>query len=240
MDTDVPLVVPEVNPEAAFGHSGIIANPNCSTILLAVAAWPLHKHVAPISRIVCSTYQAASGAGAAAMAELEQQARDWVSGSDITQDIFQRQYVWNLFSHNSPIDSTTGYNEEELKMIRETRKIFNEPALHTTATCIRVPVLRAHCEAINISFAHPVPDLEVVARQALSSAPGLRIVDDRGTNTFPEPLAASDQDDVLVGRIRSDLSAPLDTGLELFIAGDQIRKGAATNAVQIAELFLER
>ncbi|CAE7292230.1 asd [Symbiodinium sp. KB8] len=229
MTDGVPLVVPEVNPDAAFEHKGIIANPNCSTI------------VSPVSRCVVSTYQAASGAGAAAMAELEQQARDWVDGKEkVTQDIFGRQYIWNLFSHNAPVDLETGYNEEETKMVVETKKIFNDPDFRTAVTCVRVPVLRAHCEAVNLAFDEDVPDLEAKARAAFADAPGVRIVDDREANAFPEPLLASNQDDILVGRIRKDPSVRSGSALEFFLAGDQVRKGAATNAVQIAELFLER
>ncbi|EGD72566.1 aspartate-semialdehyde dehydrogenase [Salpingoeca rosetta] len=235
MDPHTPLVVPEVNPEAAAHHNGIIANPNCSTIIMNVAVWPLYK-LSRIRRIVAATYQAASGAGAAAMRELEQQAVDWSAGKELKTDIFGRQYLWNLFSHNSAIDPTNGYNEEEVKMIRETKKIFTDDNLHVTATCIRVPVLRAHCEAINLTFSSPVSEEEV--RAALAAAPGVLILDDRQHNQFPEPLLASGEDDVLVGRIRPDLSQPHGMGYELFIAGDQLLKGAALNAVQIAELLL--
>jgi len=238
MDPNAPLVVPEVNPEAIREHKGIIANPNCSTIIMNVAVWPLHQ-VAPVERVVCSTYQAASGAGAAAMEELEQQARDWTEGRPLTMDIFGRQYMWNLFSHNSPIDGATGYNEEELKMVNETRKIFGIPDMSVTATCIRVPVLRAHCESINLTFkpgAGMDPDR---AREILAKAPGVEILDDREANKFPEPLNVSGRDPVQVGRIRRDLSQPEGQGLELFVAGDQIRKGAALNAVQIAEKLVE-
>lgn len=151
MDPTVPLVVPEVNPEAVHSHKGIIANPNCSTIIMNVAVWPLYQ-LSRISRIVVSTYQAASGAGAAAMRELEMQAHDWVQGRPLSTDIFSRQYLWNLFSHDSSVDAASGYNEEELKMMQETRKIFADEHIQVTATCIRVPVLRAHCESINLSF----------------------------------------------------------------------------------------
>ncbi len=237
MDPEVPLVVPEVNPEAAFEHKGIIANPNCSTIIMNVPVWPLHR-LAGVKRVVVSTYQAASGAGAAAMAELEQQARDWVAGDPITQDIFGRQYVWNLFSHNSDIDPATGYNTEETKMIKETRKIFGTEDISVSVTCVRVPVLRAHCESVNLTFDREVSEAEV--RVALAAAPGVSVIDDREANRHPEPLIASDEDDVYVGRIRRDLGQDGGVGIEMFIAGDQIRKGAALNAVQIAELLLER
>jgi len=237
MDPETPLVVPEVNPQDIERHRGIIANPNCSTIIMNVPVWPLHQK-AGVKRVIVSTYQAASGAGAAAMAELEQQARDWAEGKPITQTIFGRQYIWNLFSHNSDIDPITGYNTEETKMIKETRKIFHAEQIQVTATCVRVPVLRAHCEAINLTFERPLREAE--AREILSEAPGVKLVDDRGRNKFPEPLEASGTDEVLVGRLRRDVSQEGDYGLDLFIAGDQIRKGAALNAVQIAELLLER
>jgi len=237
MDPNTPLVVPEVNPAAIDGHSGIIANPNCSTIIMDVVVWPIHQAVG-VERIVVSTYQAASGAGAAAMAELEQQAHDWASGDPITQDIFGRQYLWNLFSHNSDIDPATGYNSEETKMIKETAKIFGDDDLRVSVTCVRVPVLRAHCESINLTLKSPLD--ENAARELLAAAPGVKIVDDRAANRHPEPLAASHEDDVFVGRIRADAGQAPGVGLELFVAGDQIRKGAALNAIQIAELLLAR
>ena len=235
MVDDVPLVVPEVNPEKIKEHKGIIANPNCSTIIMNVAVWPLYK-LSKIKRVVVSTYQAASGAGAAAMRELEQQAKDWVNDDDITQDIFGRQYIFNLFCHNSDIDPESGYNEEEIKMIKETRKIFGDDDINVSVTCVRVPVLRAHCESINVTFESAVTEEQ--AREALASAPGVTIIDDRANNKHPEPLLASDQDDIAVGRIRTDLGQDGGVGLELFVAGDQIRKGAALNAIQIAELLV--
>merc|ERR1712032_741515 len=187
-------------------------------------------------RVVVSTYQAASGAGQAAMDELEQQAKDWVAGDPLTQNIFGRQYIWNPFSHNSAIKEN-GYNEEENKMINETEKIFGEK-VPVAATCIRVPVLRAHCESINLTFKKPLTEQK--AREVLANANGVTVIDDRKTNRFPEPLDASFKDDVMVGRIRADPSQPEGYGLEMFIAGDQIRKGAALNAIQIAELLLEK
>lgn len=235
MDPDTPLVVPEVNPGAIADHKGIIANPNCSTIIMNVPVWPLHEAVG-VERVVVSTYQAASGAGAAAMAELEQQAHDWSKGDAITQEIFGRQYIWNLFSHNSDIDPETGYNEEELKMVNETKKIFGDEGIKVAATCIRVPVLRAHCESINVTLKKPLSLAEV--NEILGAAPGVELVDDRGANKHPEPLLASGKDAVMVGRVRADLSQPEGYGYEMFVAGDQIRKGAALNAIQIAELLL--
>jgi aspartate-semialdehyde dehydrogenase len=231
MKDGIPLVVPEVNPEAIKQHIGIIANPNCSTIIMNVAVWPLHK-VNRVKRVIVSTYQAVSGAGAWGLYELEQQMKAYAAGQPIAKEKFPHQIVNNLFSHNTAIDDT-GYNEEELKMVKETRKIFADSRIMVTATCIRVPVPRAHCESINLEFEKPITPDEV--RRILSKAPGVKIVDDRATNHFPMPLEASGQDDVLVGRIRQDMSREDGRGIELFVAGDQIRKGAATNAVQIAE-----
>lgn len=236
MDEHVPLVVPEVNGDVldALTEPAIIANPNCSTIIALMAVTPLHRASGSggIERMIVSTYQAASGAGAAAMAELEQQAHDHVNGRPYTQDVFQRQYMFNLFSHNSAI-GPEGYNEEEMKMVRETRKIWDDASPGISATCVRVPVLRAHCEAINLTFRDSLSEAD--ARAALASAPGVRIVDDREANAFPEPIAASGIDDILVGRIRADISQPPGKGLDLFVAGDQLRKGAALNAIQIAQ-----
>lgn len=234
MKEGIPLVVPEVNPDQIKKHVGIIANPNCSTIIMNVAVWPLHK-VNRVKRAIVSTYQAVSGAGAWGLYELEQQMKAHAAGQPIAKEKFPHQIVNNLFSHNTAIDET-GYNEEELKLVKETRKIFNDPRIMVTATCIRVPIPRAHSESINLEFERPITPDEV--RKILSKAPGVRIVDDRTKNHFPMPLEASGQDDVLVGRIRQDLSREDGRGIELFVAGDQVRKGAATNAVQIAERLL--
>jgi aspartate-semialdehyde dehydrogenase len=234
MRPDVPLVIPEVNPEAAAGHRGIIANPNCTTILMAMAVYPLHQ-VQPIQRIVAATYQSASGAGARAMLEVENQTRDILDGKPPKPEIFPYPLAFNLFPHNTPIGEN-GYCEEEMKMVNETRKIFGTPDLRVSATCIRVPVLRAHSEAINLEFAQPFdPDK---ARSILANAPGVKLVEDWQANYFPMPIDASGKDEVLVGRIRQDISHP--NGLELWLCGDQIRKGAALNAVQIAELLIEK
>ena len=233
MAPDVPLVVPEVNPEDIRQHKGIIANPNCSTIIMNVPVWPLHKFN-PIRRIVVSTYQAASGAGAAAMEELKLGAQAMLAGREFIPEVLPHIAAFNVFSHNSRV-GPDGYNEEETKMVKETRKIFHCEEILVTATCVRVPVLRAHSEAINIEFTNPITEDEV--RSVLSSAPGVKIVDDRVNSYFPMPLDASDQDDILVGRIRQDISQPDGRGVEMFVSGDQIRKGAALNAVQIAELL---
>ena len=233
MDPGTPLVVPEVNPEDVEQHKGIIANPNCSTIIMVVPVWPLHK-VCPIERVVCNTYQATSGAGYQAMLELEQQTRDVLDGKPATPDVLPHQIAFNLFSHNSKIGDT-GYNEEEMKMVNETRKMFHTDDIRITATCVRVPVMRAHSESINLTFSKPISENE--AREILSNAPGVQVIDDREKSHFPMPIESSDGDDVLVGRIRQDISQPDGRGIEIFISGDQLRKGAALNAVQIAELL---
>ena len=231
MDAEVPLVVPEVNPGDLKSHRGIIANPNCSTIVMNVAVWPLHQ-ANPVRRIVVSTYQAASGAGALAMEELRGQTADFLAGREIKPAVFPHPIAFNLFSHNSPIDEG-GYNTEERKMIDETRKIFHEPDMAITATCIRVPVLRAHSESVNLTFERPMAPENV--REILTAAPGIEVVDDVAANRFPMPIDASGRDDVLVGRIRQDASQPDGRGIELFLSGDQLRKGAALNAIQILE-----
>ena len=234
MDPDVPLVVPEINPDDLDRHSGIIANPNCSTIIMIVPLWPIHR-VNPIRRIVAATYQAASGAGAKAMQELEDQTRRVLAGEPANPQVLPHQIAFNIFSHNSAIDAT-GYCEEETKMILETRKIFHAPELAVTATCVRVPVLRAHSESINIELTRPMEPDE--AREILRRAPGIRLQDDRAKNHFPMPIEATGRDEILVGRLRKDLSHP--NGLAMFVSGDQLLKGAALNAIQIAEALLAR
>jgi aspartate-semialdehyde dehydrogenase len=234
MNPEVPLVIPEVNPEAAATHQGIIANPNCTTILMAVAVWPLHQ-VQPVQRIIAATYQSASGAGMRAMEEVKAQAQAILQGETPPTESFPYPLAFNLFPHNSPLNEQ-GYCEEEMKMINETRKIFNAPQIRISATCVRVPVLRAHSEAINLEFAEPMSVAK--ALEVLAKAPGVRVVEDWKANYFPMPIDASGRDEVLVGRIRQDLSHP--SGLELWLCGDQIRKGAALNAVQIAELLVAR
>nr|QFG74155.1 MAG: semialdehyde dehydrogenase, dimerization domain [Megaviridae environmental sample] len=236
MNSIVPLVVPEINAKYAFNHNGIIANPNCSTIIMNLAIASLHKKFG-INRITCSTYQAASGAGMAAMHELEEQCINWVNKKPLPMDIFGKQYIWNLFSHDSPIDIQTGYNEEELKMIYETRKIFNDN-INVSATCVRVPVLRTHCISINTTLSKPFDNINTV-RDLIGNSKGIELLDDRENNQHPEPLLASNIDNCLVGRIRQDKSQEKGYGVELFVAGDQIRKGAALNAIQIAELFID-
>jgi aspartate-semialdehyde dehydrogenase len=233
MDPAVPLVVPEINPQAAREHHSIIANPNCSAIVMAVVLWPLHR-LSRVRRVVVCTYQAASGAGARALAELESQTRAVLAGEPPRPEVFPVPCAFNVFSHNSPIGED-GYNLEERKIIDEMRKIFGDPVLQIAPTCMRVPVMRAHTEALAIEFCEPMTVEQ--ARAALAGAPGIRIVDDPARNHFPTPLEASGIDDVLVGRIRHDPSIPDHRGLQLICSGDQLRKGAALNAIQIAELL---
>lgn len=233
MDPEVPLVVPEINPEAIARHKGIIANPNCSTIIANVPLWPLHK-VNPIKRLVVSTYQAASGAGQSAMLEMMQQAREVLEGKPVTCKTLKYQLAFNVYCHDSKI-GPNGYNEEEMKMVHETHKIFNCPQMAITCTCVRVPVMRTHCESLNVEFTNPITPDEV--RDLLAAAPGVSIIDDREHNHFPMPVDATGKDDVFVGHIRQDESLADNRGINLWIAGDQIRKGAALNAIQIAELL---
>src|SRR3954470_23650992 len=210
MKDGVPLVVPEVNPEQIHRHNGVIANPNCSTIIMNVPVWPLHK-ANRVKRIIVSTYQAVSGAGARGLYELEKQQKDFAAGNRISKEKFPHQIFNNLFSHNTKIGEN-GYNEEENKMVNETRKIFGDPKIMVTATCIRVPVPRAHCESINLEFERPITPDQV--RQILSKAPGVKIVDDVEANHFPMPLEAGHQDLVLVGRIRQAISRDDGRGID--------------------------
>jgi aspartate-semialdehyde dehydrogenase len=232
LEPDVPLVVPEVNGRTVAEHHWLIANPNCVAALLTLAIWPLHQ-LSPLIRLVVSTYQSVSGAGRRAMLELEQQSADHLAGRPIKPQALPHPIAFNLFSHTSEVDET-GYNAEERKVIAETRKVLALPELPISITCIRVPVLRAHSLSITATFDRPIS--EEAARDAIRQAPGLRLVDDRSANHFPMPSECSGRDEVLVGRIRRDLGQPDGRGLQLFVCGDQLRKGAALNAVQIAEL----
>jgi aspartate-semialdehyde dehydrogenase len=234
MKPDVPLVVPEINPEAVNNHQGIIANPNCTTILMGVAIYPLHQ-IQPIRRIIVSTYQSASGAGARAMEEVKIQSQAILNGENPVAEVLPYPLAFNLFPHNSPM-TDNNYCEEEMKMVNETRKIFGDNELLISATCVRVPVLRAHSEAINIEFAQPFSLAK--AREIIAQAEGVKLVEDWHKNYFPMPIDATGKDDVLVGRIRQDISNP--NSIELWLCGDQIRKGAALNAVQIAELLIAK
>ncbi len=235
LDPDVPLIVPEVNPDDAKSHRGIIANPNCSTAIMLVAVYPLHR-INPVRRAVVSTYQSASGAGAQAMAELEDQSRQVLAGDEnVSPSALAQRIAFNLFPHvDAFLDN--GYTKEEMKFVNEARKIMHAPELRISATCVRVPVYRAHSEAINLEFEQPITPDE--ARAAIAAAPGVQVVDDPGQNRYPMPIDASGLDDVLVGRIRQDCSRDDGRGLELFVSGDQLLKGAALNAVQIAELLV--
>jgi aspartate-semialdehyde dehydrogenase len=237
MDPNVPLVIPEINAQRIRDHRGIIAVPNCSAITALVPLWPIHRKNR-IKRLILSTYQAASGAGAAAMQELLESTRASLNQQVYTPKVMPHPYAFNLFSHNTEIDPETGYNGEESKVINETRKIFEDDRIAIGVTCVRVPVLRAHSQAITFECERPIAEDEV--RAILSQAPGVKIVDDRVRNYFPMPLDASGQDDVLVGRIRKDLSDPSGHSISMFVSGDQLLKGAALNAIQIAELLPER
>jgi aspartate-semialdehyde dehydrogenase len=237
MDPNVPLVIPEINAHRIREHKGILAVPNCAAITALVPLWPIHRNNR-IKRLILSTYQAASGAGAAAMEELVESTRAYLDGEAFQPKVMPHPYAFNLFNHNTAIDPATGYNDEETKVIKETRKIFEDDRIAVGVTCVRVPVLRAHCEAITFECERPITEDEV--RAILANAPGVRIVDDRAKNYFPMPIDASGQDDVLVGRIRKDLSDPTGHSISIFAAADQLLKGAALNAIQIAELLPER
>lgn len=234
MEEDVPLVVPEVNPEDIKKHKGIIANPNCSTIIMVVVVNPLHraKH---LIRLVASTYQAASGAGAKAMWELERQSRQVLDGIEPEAEIFPHRIAFNLFPHID-VFLDNGYTKEEMKMVNESRKIMHHPDLKVSCTSVRVPVLRAHSEALNLEFRKEITPEE--ARKILASAPGVELRDIPSENLYPMPIEASGRENVFVGRIRQDCSRDDKRGLDIFISGDQLLKGAALNAVQIAELLI--
>jgi len=235
MDKDVPLVIPEINARRIAEHKGIIGNPNCAAITAIVPLWPIHRKNR-IRRLILSTYQAASGAGAAALQELVDSTRAYLDGREFEPTVLPHPYAFNLFSHNTAIDLATGYNDEETKVIRETKKIFEDPDIAVSATCIRVPVLRAHAVSMTFECERPIAPDEV--RTILSDAPGVRVVDDWEHNYFPMPKDASGQGDVLAGRIRHDLSDPSGRSIAMFTAADQLLKGAALNAVQIAEYLV--
>ena len=237
MDPKVPLVVPEINAEAIATHRGIIANPNCAAIIALMPLAQIHRHCR-IRRAILATYQAASGGGAAAMQELLDATRAHLAGQPHTPRALPHAYAFNLFSHNAPIDAATGYNVEETKVIQEMRKILADPEIRIGVTCIRVPVLRAHAIAITVECERRITPEE--ARALLGNTPGVRLVDDRVSNHFPMPSEASGQNDILVGRIRTDVSDPTGHSLAFFVVGDQLLKGAALNAVQIAERLMEQ
>lgn len=236
MDPRVPLVVPEVNPDAIKPEHRFIANPNCSTIQMVHALAPLHK-IARLRRIVVSTYQSVSGTGSAAIRELQQQIEDYVAGRELRWEQYPYQIFANLIPQISSLkEEFPGYYGEEIKMIKETRKIFGIPDLAVSATCVRVPVFRGHAESVNAEFYEPIT-LDK-AREALSSFPGIEVVDNPAASEYPMPLFAAHKDPTFVGRIRQDPSNP--NTLDMWIVADNIRKGAALNAVQIAELAIER
>ena len=237
MDAQTPLVIPEVNPEDLDWQQGIIANPNCSTIIMLMALAPIHK-INRLKKIVAATYQATSGAGLAAMQELRTQTLEYLQNKPIKPKIFTHPIAFNAFSHDSAIDKDSGYNEEELKMVHETHKILKDDDIAITATCIRISSLRAHAEALHVELKDKL-DLDSI-KKALLTFPGLSLLDDKEHNTFPMPLEASGKDDVFVGRLRPSLASPDGHGLDLWCCGDQILKGAALNAVQIAETLLKR
>ena len=234
MDESVPLVVPEVNPQDVSWHSGIIANPNCSTIQMVVALKPLND-LAPIKRVVVSTYQAASGAGATAMDELYSQSRDFLNGEDLDVEQFAHRIAFNCIPHID-VFLDDGSTKEEWKMVVETQKILHAPDIKVFATCVRVPVLRCHSEAINVEFSSPVSLDD--AREALCSAPGIAMMDDPATSTYPMPAMLEGTDETYIGRLRKDPTVPY--GISMWVVADQLRKGAALNAVQIAEALLPR
>ncbi len=236
-DLDVPLIVPEVNADQLASPSRLIANPNCVAAITTVALSPLEQAY-PIRRLSMATYQAASGAGAAAVEELEQATLASIHGEEFAPKVLPHPYAFNFFSHNAEMDEVSGYNGEEGKVIAETRRILSRPDLPIGITCIRVPILRAHGAAITIEFDEEVSPEQV--RSLLEDAPGIKVVDDRARNHFPMPSEASGQDEVFVGRIRRDLGDPSGRSIAMFVVGDQLLKGAALNAVQIAELMLRR
>lgn len=230
MDPHVPLVIPEVNPDALRGHRGLIANPNCSTIIALMALAPLHRE-AGLRRVVACTYQAVSGSGSAAVAELDRQARAWAAGAEAEPAVYPHPILFNVLPAIGSAPDGSGSTSEERKMEREARKILDAPSLRVSSTCVRVPVFNGHAEALHAEFDRPLPAER--ARRILLGAPGVRVVDDLRAHRYPTPRESSGRAEVLVGRIRGDPG--VEHGLALFVAGDNLRKGAALNAIQIAE-----
>jgi len=235
MDPRVPLVIPEINPEALKKHQGFISNPNCSTIIALMALAPLHKK-ATIKRFIASTYQAVSGTGSSAIKELERQVRQWVNGEAITNEVYPYQIAFNLLPQIGSVKDDSGETTEEIKMRRETHKILGDPSIRIIATCVRVPVINGHSEALFVEFEKPITVEE--ARTILISSPGVTVLDDVKNSIYPMPVKASGDYNVMVGRIRLDTTVP--HGLALFVSGDNIWKGAAQNAIQIAEKLIEQ
>ncbi len=234
MTPEVPLVVPEINPEDILSHKGIIANPNCSTIQMVVVLYPLHK-VNPIKRIVVSTYQSVSGTGTAAVEELTYQTNLILDGKGTTPQVYPHQIAFNLLPEID-VFLDDGYTKEERKLAEEARKIMHASDLAISATCVRVPVYIGHSEAVHVEFSQPISPNE--ARRILSQAPGIEVIDDVSASLYPQPWAAAGKDGVFVGRIRRDTSHP--NGLAMWIVADNLRKGAALNAIQIAEELIHR
>lgn len=232
MDPTVPLVVPEINADALKSHKNIIANPNCSTAITLMALYPLHKEFG-VKRIFASTYQAVSGTGAQAVAELERQVQQIVEGKPVTREVYPKQIAFNVLPHVD-VFLDNGYTKEEMKLENEGRKIMSHPEFNASTTCVRVPVYRAHSIAVSAEFVKPITPQ--TARSVLAKAPGIKVVDDPATLTYPTPLEVSGQNDCEVGRIRKDVA--FDNGLAFWVVGDQLLKGAALNAVQIAEHLL--
>ena len=231
MEADVPLVVPEVNPDDALNHHGIIANPNCSTIQMVVALWPLHREN-PIRRIIVDTYQSASGAGRLALDEMLEQTRGVLNGDSPQPSAFPHRIAFNAIPQIDVFDDED-YTKEEIKMVRETQKIMHAPDIAISATCVRIPAAFAHSEAIHVEFTEPISPAD--ARDILAQAPGIVVNDEPANRDYPMAIDAQGRDEVFVGRIRRDTA--LDNGLSMWIVADNIRKGAATNTIQIAELI---
>jgi aspartate-semialdehyde dehydrogenase len=231
MEPEIPLVVPEVNPDDIHQHEGIIAGPNCSTIQMVVALAPIHR-VNPITRIIVDTYQAVSGTGGAAVRELDDQTRAHVAGTPKEVAVYPHQIALNVLPHIGSFKDN-GYTSEEMKLAQETRKILHDPDIAISATTVRVPVEFGHSEAVHIELTHPMAAQE--AREILATAAGVTVVDDPSQARYPLPLDAAGRDDVFVGRIRNDISHP--NGLAMWIVSDNLRKGAALNAIQVAELL---
>ncbi|NQU65015.1 MAG: aspartate-semialdehyde dehydrogenase [SAR324 cluster bacterium] len=234
LDEGVPLVVPEVNPEAAFNHQGIIANPNCTTIQMVVALKPLHD-AATIKRVVVSTYQSVSGSGAAGMRELERQVADFAAKKPLISDVYPTQIAFNVIPHVD-VFTENGYTKEEMKMVHETRKIMSAPAMMVSATCVRVPVFRAHSEAVNVETEKKLT--AETAKELLEKAAGIKVKDIRESGGYPTPHEVSESFQTWVGRIREDIS--VENGIAFWVVADQLYKGAALNAIQIGELLLSK
>ena len=236
-DPEVPLVVPQVNAEDLDWNKGVIANPNCTTAIMLEAVAPLHK-ARGLKRVVAATYQAASGAGQPGLNELEDQIKAYAKGEPLTVKAFQHQLMYNLIPHIDKFNEENWYTLEELKMLNESRKMLHHPTLKLSCTCVRVPIARAHSESLNLEFENDITPAE--AREILSKCEGVRVVDDPLNGGYPMPLDATAKYDVLAGRIRQDISRDDKKGLEMFVSGDQLLRGAALNAVEIAEHLVKR